>query len=177
MSNDAPGEAVTALARRLELGRFERRVRRRPGLPGAFFCCVLLIVALNFLNNGPYNALTVTGMTLALLSITAWVYVWFRRTRGGLYVFNGGFVDAAGRRLVGVPWADVVSISTEETSYTLNSLPAGTTLHYTLKLRRPPRPDTVDWTLNTTYADVDQLASLISRRAGVPINTVSKPSP
>ncbi|SCG65366.1 hypothetical protein GA0070609_4045 [Micromonospora echinaurantiaca] len=116
-------------------------------------------------------------MALVLLSIAAWVYVWFRRTRGGLYVFNGGFVYAAGRRLVGVRWADVVSISTEQTAYTLNSLPAGTTLHYTLKLRCPPRPDTVDWTLNTTYADVDQLASLISRRAGVPINTVSKPSP
>lgn len=175
MSIDTPSEAVAALARRLELGRFERRVLRRPGLPGIGFCCVLLIVTANFLVNGPYNALTLTGMTLALLSVAAWVYVWFRRTRGGLYVFTGGFVDAAGRRLVGVQWADVMSISTEETSYAVNSLPAGTTLHYTLKLRRPPRPETVDWTLNTTYADVDQLAGLISRRTGVPITTVSPP--
>lgn len=175
MSIDAPGEAVSALAQRLELGRFERRVLRRPGVPGLVFCCVLLIVTANFLANGPYNALTVTGMTLALFSVTAWVYVWFRRTRGGLYVFTGGFVDAAGRRLVGARWADVVSISAEETSYAVNSLPAGTTLHYTLKLRRPSRPETVDWTLTTTYADVAHLAGMISRRAGVPIKTVSPP--
>lgn len=174
MSIDAPGEAVSALAQRLELGRFEQRVLRRPGIPGALSCFVLLIVALNFYYNDPHNAVTYTGMTLPLLIIATWMYVWFRRTRGGLYIFAGGFVDAAGWRRVGVPWADVVSISTETTSYSVNLLPVGTTRNYTLQLRFPARATTLEWTLNTTYDDVDSVASLISRRAGVPI-TFSAP--
>ena len=176
MSIDTPTEAVAALAQRLELGRFTWWVFRRPGLPGALLCTVLLIVVLSLLD-GPYNALTGTVMTLALLIIATWMYVWFRRTRGGLYVFDGGFVDAAGQRLIGARWADVVSISAEETRYTVNFIPAGTTLHYTLKLRLQPRAETVEWTLNTTYINVDQVVRFISDNAGVPIRPASPSRP
>jgi hypothetical protein len=172
MSIDTPTEAVSALAQRLELGRFKWWVSRRPGLPGAVLCTVLLIVVLSLID-GPYNALTSTVMTLALLIIATWMYVWFRRTRGGLYVFDGGFVDAAGQRLIGVRWADVMSISAEETRYSVNLIPVGMTLHYTLKLRLQPRAETVEWFLNTTYANVDEVVRLISHRAGVPIRPAS----
>jgi hypothetical protein len=162
------------VARRLELGRFESRVFRRPGLPGAFLCAVLLIVVLSFLD-GPYNAVAAAVATPALLIIATWIYVWFRRTRGGLYFFAGGFVDAAGQRLIGVRWVDVVSISAEETYYSVNLIPTGRTLHYTLKLRLQPRGEAAEWTLNTTYANVDKVARLISRRAGVPIHPAGSP--
>ncbi|HEY1175201.1 MAG TPA: DUF6585 family protein [Phytomonospora sp.] len=175
MSSQNPPERVAAKARELELGAFERRVRRRPGLPGAVVCLVLLCVGGNFLRNGPHNALVVTGLALAALIVLWWGYLWIRRVNGGLYLFKGGFVDAAGLRLMAVTWAEVTAVTTDSTRYSVNSLPVGTTLHYKVMVRRATRDWVDTWELNTTYEDVSEIGFLIARRAGVEVEYTKEP--
>ncbi|MDX2391063.1 MULTISPECIES: hypothetical protein [unclassified Streptomyces] len=106
---ETPASRVLAAAARENLGEFERRVRRRPGLGGAAVCLVILVIVVNFLFNGPESAWGRGVVTVGLLIVTSWGYVWFQRVRGGLYLFSEGFVDTAGRRVVSVAWSEIRS--------------------------------------------------------------------
>lgn len=175
MPTESPPPRVAAEAAALEFGAFERRSRRRPGIPGVVVCVAMICVGGNFLRNGPHNALVVTGLILAALIILWWAYLWIRRTGGGLYVFAGGFIDAAGLRLISVAWSDISAVKTSSTRYSLNLLPIGTTLHYTIVYREGDRDFDQEWELNTTYADVTEIGTLIAERAGVTIQYVQEP--
>ncbi|MEV0647607.1 hypothetical protein AB0I28_20300 [Phytomonospora sp. NPDC050363] len=173
MSNHTPSKAVLEKARELDLGPLERRMRRRPGMPGAFICVVLAIVGMNFVVNGPYNGFGYSVMGLIALIIVWWTYVWIRRVGGGLYIFRGGCIDAAGLRLIVVRWSDVLSIKTGETMYAVNSLPVGSSFKYAVEYRVPHNGNTAVWELNTTYPDLVDATTLISRRSGVTITANS----
>jgi hypothetical protein len=172
---DAPAPRVLARAARENLGEFERRVRRRPGLGGAAACLVILLVVMNILVNRVENVWGRSVAVVGLLIVITWVYVWFHRVRGGLYLFSEGFVDAAGRRVVSVAWSEIRSIEGEKTQFAIGSLPAGSAFAYEVAFSpRVPGHD-VAWRLNTTYSDVHGLAGLISRRSGVPVTGLTDP--
>lgn len=176
MSADTPPERVLVRARELELGAFESRVRRRPGVPGAVVCVALLILGCNFIQNGPHNLGITIGLVAGGLVVVGWAWVWFRRVRGGLYLFEGGFVDAAGIRLTSAKWADVKGVKAEGTDYYVGPVPSGRIRHFKLDLSIPPYPHIPsEWELNTTYEDVAGLAALIARRAGVEVEYVKAP--
>lgn len=123
------GPAGRALQRE-DLGEFEERVHRRPGIGGALACLVILIVVVNFVVNGPANIWGRGVVAAGLLIVATWAYVWFRRVNGGLYLFSGGFVDAAGRRLVAVRWTEIRSVTAQMTQFVLVDIPVGGTLAY-----------------------------------------------
>lgn len=172
---ETPAPRVVARAARENLGEFEQRVRRRPGLGGAAACLVILVVVMNFLVNGPENiwgrAVVVTG----LLIVTLWGYVWFHRVRGGLYLFSEGFVDAAGRRMVSVAWSEIRSIEADETQFAINSLPAGSAFAYEVAITSRVTGHQAVWRFNTTYVGVHELTEHISRRSRVPITGLTDP--
>jgi hypothetical protein len=167
---DTPPPRVLDRASRQGLGEFEQRVRRRPGLGGALACLVILIVVMNFLVNGPENVWGRSVVVVGLLIVITWGYVWFHRTRGGLYLFSDGFIDAAGRRVIAVAWSKIQSIKGQKTQFAIGSLPAGSAFAYDVKFGRG-----AVWTFNTTYGDVHELAGLISRRSGVPVTGLTDP--
>ncbi|CAM5279956.1 hypothetical protein SAVIM338S_00122 [Streptomyces avidinii] len=168
-SSETPAPRVLARAARENLGGFEQRVRRRPGLGGAAACLVILVVVMNFLVNGPENIWGRGVVVVGLLSVTSWGYVWSQRMRGGLYLFSEGFVDAAGRRLVSVAWSEIRSIEGEKTQFAIGSLPAGSASVYEVAFTARVTGREAVWRLNTTYMGVRELARHISRRSSVPI--------
>ncbi len=172
---DTPAPRVLSRADRENLGEFERRVRRRPGFGGALACLVILIVVMNFLVNGPRNFWGLAVVVVGPLIVVTWGYVWFQRTRGGLYLFSEGFVDAAGRRVVVVAWPEVRSIKGEKTQFAVGSLPAGSAFAYEVAFTARVTGHDVVWRLNTTYGDVGELVGLISRRSGVPVTSPTDP--
>ena len=176
-STDTPAPRVLARAAHENLGEFERRVRRRPGLGGAAACLVTLVVAMNFLVNGPENLWGRGVVVVGLLIVTTWGYVWFQRVRGGLYVFSGGFVDAAGRRVFSVAWSQIRSIQGQGTLFAVGSLPAGSAFAYEVAFTSRVTGLEAVWRFNTTYIDVPEVAGLISRRSGVPVTGLTEPSP
>ncbi len=174
-STDMPTPRVLARAARENLGEFERRVRRRPGLGGAAACLVILIVVMNFLVNGPENVWGRGVVVVGLLIVLTWGYVWFQRMRGGLYLFSDGFVDAAGRRVVSVAWSEIRSIEGEHTQFAVNSLPAGSVFAYEVAFTARGSGLEAAWRFNTTYSDVGEFVGLISRRSGVPVTGLTDP--
>ncbi|MFH8533914.1 hypothetical protein ACH4GE_36515 [Streptomyces tendae] len=172
---ETPAPRVLARAARENLGEFEQRVRRRPGLGGAAACLVVLLVVMNLLVNRVENVWGRGIEAVGLLSIVLWSYVWFHRVRGGLYLFSEGFVDAAGRRLVSVAWAEVRSIKGQTTQFVIGSLPVGRAFAYEVGFTARMTDYEPVWTLNTTYRDAHGLAQLISRRSGVPITGLTSP--
>ncbi|GAA0623731.1 hypothetical protein HPO96_33640 [Kribbella sandramycini] len=171
---DQPPLRVLRLAERDHLGRYERRFRRHVGIGGALACLVILIVVLNLLVNGPDNLWGRAAVATGFLIILLWAYSWFNRTRGGLYLFADGFVDAAGRRVVSIPFAGIHSIKAEKTQFAVGSLPAGSNLAYEIAFTFTTGGQAV-WRLNTTYADLPLLTTLISRRSGVPLTGYRDP--
>ncbi|KUN53478.1 hypothetical protein AQJ46_50300 [Streptomyces canus] len=174
-ATDTPAPRVLARAARENLGEFEQRVRRRPGLGGAAACLVILVVVLNFLVNGPDNVWGRGVVVVGLLTVATWGYVWFRRVRGGLYLFSEGFVDAAGRRVVSVAWSRIRSIEGQKTQFAIGSLPAGSAFAYEVAFTSQVADHEPVWRFNTTYSDVRGLARLISRRSGVPVTGLTDP--
>ncbi|WP_369174987.1 hypothetical protein AB5J49_47050 [Streptomyces sp. R28] len=172
---DTPAPRVLARAARKNLGEFEARVRRRPGLGGAAACLVTLIVVMNFLANGPANVWGRGVVVVGLLIVITWGYIWFQRMRGGLYLFSEGFVDAAGRRMVSVAWSEIGSIEGQRTQFALGSLPAGSAFVYEVAITSRVTGREAVWRFNTTYSDVRELAGLISRRSGVPVTGLADP--
>ncbi|MFI8345605.1 hypothetical protein ACIF8W_36885 [Streptomyces sp. NPDC085639] len=172
---DTPGLRVLARAARANLCEFEHRVRRRPGLGGAAACLVILVVVMNFLVNGPENVWGRGVVVVGLLIVITWGYVWFQRMRGGLYLFSGGFVDAAGRRVVSVAWSEIRSIEGEKTQFAIGSLPVGSAFAYEVAFTARVTGREAVWRFNTTYSDVGGLAELISRRSGVPVTGLTDP--
>ncbi|MFE7647510.1 hypothetical protein [Streptomyces phaeoluteigriseus] len=172
---DMPAPRVLARAAREDFGEFEQRVRRRPGLGGAAACLVILVVVMNFLVNGPENVWGRGVVVVGLLIVITWGYVWFQRTRGGLYLFSAGFVDAAGRRVVSVAWSEIRSIEGEKTQFAIGSLPAGSAFAYEVAFTARMTGHEAVWRFNTTYSDVRELAGLISRRSGVPVTGLTDP--
>lgn len=172
---DTPAPRVLALAARKNLGEFERRVRRRPGLGGALACLVILIVVMNLLANGPENVWGRGIVVVGLLIVVTWGYVWTRRTRGGLYLFSEGFVDAAGKRMVAMAWSQVRSIEGQKTQFAIGSLPTGSAFAYEVAFTSRVPDNNVVWRFNTTYSNVRELARLISRRSGVPVTGLTDP--
>lgn len=172
---DTPAPRVLDRAVREDLGAFERRVRRRPGLGGALACLVILIVVMNFLVNGPENFWGRGVVVVGLLIVATWAYVWFQRVRGGLYLFSNGFVDAAGRRMFVLTWPEIRSIEGQKTQFALGSLPAGSAFVYEVGFTARATGREAVWRLNSTYIDVRGLAELISRRSGVPVTGVTDP--
>lgn len=174
-SEEAPPARVLERARADELGEFERRMRRRPGIGGALACLVILVVWGNFVINGPDNfwgrAVVVAGPLIILI----WCYVWFRRVRGGLFLFSGGFIDAAGRRLIAVPWSHVQSITGQKTQFAIGALPAGSAFGFEVGFTGRETGSKALWTFNTTYGDVRGLAEVISARSGVPVTGITDP--
>lgn len=166
---DTPAPRVLDRAAREGFGEFERRVRRRPGFGGALACLVILIVVMNFVVNGPANLWGRGVVVVGLLIVVTWGYVWFNRVRGGLYLFTGGCVDAAGRRLVVVTWSSIRSIEGQRTQFVIGSLPAGSAFVYEVTFTGRIPGSEGQWRLNTTYSDVDELARLLSQRSGVPV--------
>ncbi|QUC58699.1 hypothetical protein IOD14_18845 [Streptomyces sp. A2-16] len=174
-TTDAPAPRVLARAADENFGEFEQRVRRRPGLGGAAACLVILVVVMNFLANGLDSVWSRSVVVVGLLIVITWGYVWFRRVRGGLYLFSEGFVDAAGRRVVSVAWSQIRSIEGQKTQFAIGSLPAGSAFAYEVAFTSRVGDHEVVWRLNTTYSDVMGLAKLISRRAGVPVTGLTNP--
>ncbi|MBB5953435.1 hypothetical protein FHS29_000005 [Saccharothrix tamanrassetensis] len=172
---DTPAPRVLARAARENLGGFERRVRRRPGLGGALACLVILVVVMNFVVNGPENVWGRGVVVVGLLIVITWGYVWFQRVRGGLYLFSEGFVDAAGRRVVAVAWSEIRSIEGQNTQFAIGSLPAGNAFAYEVAFTARETGQEAAWRFNTTYDDVRGLAGLISRRSGVPVSGLTDP--
>ncbi|MEU0999971.1 hypothetical protein [Streptomyces tibetensis] len=172
---DAPAPRVLACAARNNLGDFEQRVRRRPGLGGAAACLVIGIVVMNFVANGPSNLWGRGVVVVGLLIIITWVYVWFQRMRGGLYLFSEGFVDAAGRRVISVAWSEIRSIEGQRTQFAIGSLPAGSAFAYEVAFTSRVTGYEPVWRFNTTYSGVRELAGLISRRSGVPVTGLTDP--
>ena len=172
---DTPALRVLDRAARANLGEFEQRVRRRPGLGGAAACLVILVVVMNFLVNGPENVWGRGVVVVGLLIVIIWGYVWFQRMRGGLYIFAEGFVDAAGRRVVSVAWPEIRSIEGETTQFAIGSLPAGSAFAYEVAFTARATGREAVWRFNTTYSDVGGLAELISRRSGVPVTGRTDP--
>jgi hypothetical protein len=172
---ETPARRVLVRAARENLGEFERRVRRRPGLGGATACLVILVVVMNFLASGPDNGWGHSVVAGGLLIIVAWGYVWFQRTRGGCHVFSKGFVDAAGRRLISASWSEIRSIEGETTQFVIGSLPVGTAFVYNVTIRSRVTGHNTEWGFNTTYNDVFALVELFSRRSGVPV--IGRPDP
>ncbi|MFE5502730.1 hypothetical protein ACFQ73_09220 [Amycolatopsis japonica] len=170
-----PAPRVRDRAARENLGAFERRVERRPGIGGALGCLVIIVVVLNFLVNGPENLWGRGVVAVGLLIVATWGYVWFHRVRGGLYLFSGGFADAAGRRVIVVAWSEIRSIEGEKTQFAVGSLPAGSAFAYEIGMIAPRTGHKIVWRLNTTYTDVHQLAREISRRSGVPVTGITDP--
>ncbi|MEU2450748.1 hypothetical protein ABZ605_11880 [Streptomyces sp. NPDC012765] len=173
--SDTPALRVLARAARANLGEFEHRVRRRPGLGGAAACLVILVVVMNFLVNGPENVWGRGVVVVGLLIVITWGYVWFQRMRGGLYLFSEGFVDAAGRRVVSVAWSEIRSIEGEKTQFAIGSLPVGSAFAYEVAFTARVTGHEAVWRFNTTYSDVGGLAGLISRRSGVPVTGLTDP--
>ncbi|MFJ4623677.1 hypothetical protein [Streptomyces sp. NPDC088812] len=172
---DTPTPRVLARAARDDLGEFERRVRRRPGLGGAAACLVLLIVVMNFVVNGPANVWGRGVVVVGLLIVLTWGYVRVQPTRGGLYLFSEGFVDAAGRRVVSVAWSEIRSIEGQGTQFAIGSLPAGSAFAYEVAFTSRLTGHDAEWWFNTTYSDIRELAELISRRSGVPVTGLTDP--
>ncbi|MFJ3840421.1 hypothetical protein ACIPY6_33610 [Streptomyces sp. NPDC090054] len=172
---ETPASRVLAHAARENLGEFERRVRRRPGLGGAAVCLVILVVVVNFLFNGPENAWGRGVVTVGLLIVTSWGYVWFQRVRGGLYLFSEGFVDTAGRRVVSVAWSEIRSIEGEKTQFAINSLPAGSVVAYEVAFTARVTGREAVWRFNSTYVGVRELTRHISRRSSVPVSGLTDP--
>ncbi|MFE2219781.1 hypothetical protein ACFW93_48810 [Streptomyces canus] len=172
---DTPAPRVLARAARENLGEFEQRVRRRPGLGGAAACLVILVVVMNFLANGPDNVWGHGVVVVGLLIVATWGYVWFQRVRGGLYLFSEGFVDAAGRRVVSVAWSKIRSIEGQKTQFAIGSLPAGSAFAYEVAFTSRVADHEAVWRFNTTYGDIRGLARLISRRSGVPVTGLTDP--
>ncbi|MEV6784767.1 DUF6585 family protein [Streptomyces sp. NPDC051098] len=173
--NEMPAPRVLARAARENLGEFEQRVRRRPGLGGAAACLVIVIVVVNLLVNRVENVWGRSVGVVGLLIVVLWGYVWFQRVRGGLYLFSEGFVDAAGRRVVSVAWSQIRSIEGQMTQFAIGSLPAGSAFAYEVAFTGRVTDYEAAWTLNTTYGDVHELAGLISRRSGVPVTGLTDP--
>ncbi|MEU6768078.1 hypothetical protein ABZ916_36920 [Streptomyces sp. NPDC046853] len=172
---DTPAPRVLARAARDDLGEFKQRVGRRPGLGGAAACLVILVVVMNFLVNGPENVWGRGVVVVGLLIVITWGYVWFQRTRGGLYLFSEGFVDAAGRRVISVAWSDIRSIEGQKTQFAIGSLPAGSAFVYEVAFMGRATGHTVVWRFNTTYSNVGELTELISQRSGVPVTGLTDP--
>ncbi|MER7666418.1 hypothetical protein [Streptomyces sp. NPDC096193] len=172
---DTPAPRVLARAARDNLGEFEQRVCRRPGLGGAAACLVILVVVMNFVVNGPENVWGRGVVVVGLLIVILWGYVWFNRVRGGLYLFSEGFVDAAGRRVVSVAWSEIRSIEGEETLFAMGSLPVGSAFVYEVAFTARVTGHEAVWRFNTTYGDVHELAGLISRRSGVAVTGLTDP--
>lgn len=172
---DTPAPRVLVRAARENLGEFEQRVRRRPGIGGALACLVILVVVVNFLVNGPENIWGRSVVVVGLLIVITWCYVWFQRTRGGLYLFSDGFVDSAGRRVVVVAWSEIRSIEGQKTQFALGSLPAGSAFVYEVAFTGRRTGREAVWRFNTTYSGVRELAGLISRRSGVLVSGLTDP--
>jgi hypothetical protein len=172
---DTPAPRVLACAARKNVGDFEQRVRRRPGLGGALACLVILVVVMNFLVNGPENVWGCGVVVIGLLIVITWGYVWFQRMRGGLYLFSEGFIDAAGRRVVVVTWPEIRSIEGQTTRFALGSLPAGSAFAYEVEFTARATGRKAVWRFNTTYSGVRELAGVISRRSGVPVTDLTDP--
>lgn len=172
---DTPAPRVLARAGREDLGEFEQRVRRRPGLGGAAACLVILVVVMNFSVNGPDNFWGRGVVVVGLLTVATWGYVWFHRMRGGLYLFSDGFVDGAGRRVIVVAWSDIRSIEGRKTQFATGSLPVGSALAYEVAFTARVTGREAVWGLTTTYGDVTELAGLISRRSGVAVTGPTDP--
>lgn len=172
---DAPPPRVLARAAQANLGEFERRVRRRPGVGGALACLVILVVVMNFVVNGPENVWGRGVVVVGLLVVATWGYVWFHRTRGGLYLFSGGFVDAAGRRVFALAWSEIRSIKGQMTQFAIGSLPTGSAFSYEVAFKSRVTGREGVWTFNTTYYEAHQLAARISRRSGVPVTGLTDP--
>lgn len=170
-----PQRTVLDEAARHGLGPFVSSTSRRPGVPGALICLALLIVGANFAVNGPYNAFGWTVMGTAVAVPALWAYVWARRVYGGLYVFQNGMIDRAGRRSFVLAWTDVVAVTVADTGYAIGGLPVGSSTRYTIAYRLADRPAVVHWYLNGTYAGVDALAADIARRAGVAVTRETAP--
>jgi hypothetical protein len=172
---DTPAPRVVVRAARDNLGEFERRVRRRPGLGGALACAVILVVVANFLANGPETVWGHGVVVVGTLIVVTWGYVWVQRTRGGLYLFSEGFADAAGRRVVSVAWPEIRSIKGDKTQFAIGSLPAGSAFAYEIAFTAQVTGHEAVWRLNTTYDNVRELAALISRRSDVPVTGPTDP--
>lgn len=172
---DRPVPRVLDRAGRADLGAFKERIRRRPGFGGAIACLVILIVVMNFLVNGPEGIWARGAEVVGLLIVITWCYVWFRRVRGGLYLFSGGFVDVAGRRVIVVAWNEIRSIEEKATHFAIGSLPVGSASAYDVGFTVRATGFEGAWTFNTTYSEVHKLAYLISRRSGVPVALVRDP--
>ncbi len=178
-STVTPPPRVLDCAARGGFGEFQQRVRRRPGIVGAALCLVILIVVENFLANGLKNGWDRGAVVLGLLIFALWGYIWFKRVRGGLYLFSEGFIDAAGRRVVDVRWSQIRSIEGQGTQYLIGPFPVGRTFAYCVGTvwQIPGSKSDFEgmWRLNTTYVNVIGLAELISRRSGVPVTGVTNP--
>jgi hypothetical protein len=175
MPTDTPPPRVLDRAAHAGLGKFQQRVRRRPGIGGATACCAILIVIINLAVHVPKDGWARGLGVLGLLIIITWGYVWFHRTRGGLYMFSQGFIDAAGRRLIVVEWSQIRSVKGQKTQFLIGSFPVGSAFTYEVGYVARASDLNVVRPLNTTYADIHSLARLIARRSGVPVTGITDP--
>lgn len=146
---------LQATAAEHALGGFLHRYRRRPGVVGTFFAFAPLAGAL---------ALGIReGDLIGALAITLFVwpplFLWWcvstrRRLDGGLYVFEGGFADVHGRKVLhAITWPEVRSVQYSTRSLWTGLIPVARSARCVIELRDGGRIE-----LDGSYRTLHRLA-------------------
>lgn len=138
-------------------------------------CLVILVVVMNLIHSEVDNFWGRSAEVVGPLIIVIWIYVWFKRVRGGLYLFSEGFVDVAGGRVVSVAWSEITSIEAEVWYFSISLIPIGVSSAYKVAFTERKTGHHNEWTLNTTYYNVHELAKLMSKRSRIPVTGNTNP--
>jgi len=154
---------LQATAAERDLGDCLRRYRRRPGAIGTFFAFAPLAGALALgLREGD-----MTGALAVVLFVWPPLFLWWcvstrRRLDGGLYVFDGGFADVHGRKvLFAITWREVRSVKYRTYSLWAGMIPVLYATQCVIELR-----DFHKIELNSSYRTLARLAEDLHVRAG-----------
>ncbi|RSN36245.1 hypothetical protein DL990_08965 [Amycolatopsis sp. WAC 01416] len=146
---------LKATAAERDLGDCLRRYRRRPGAIGTFFAFAPLAgaLALGIREGDTTGALAVVLFVWTPLFL-CWCISTRRRLDGGLYVFDGGFADVHGRKvLFAITWPEVRSVEYETRSLWAGLIPVAATTNCVIELRNCHRIE-----LNGSYRKLKRLA-------------------
>ncbi|MEU8418180.1 hypothetical protein AB0C24_35745 [Amycolatopsis japonica] len=128
---------LQAKAAEHDLGGFLHRYRRRPGIVGTFFAFAPLAGALVLgIREGD-----LTGTLAITLFVWPPLFLWWcvstrRRIDGGLYVFEGGFADVHGRKVLhAITWPEVRSVQYSTRSLWTGLIPVARSARCVIELR------------------------------------------
>ncbi|MEU9690884.1 hypothetical protein [Amycolatopsis japonica] len=146
---------LQATAAEHDLGGFLHRYRRRPGIVGTFFAFAPLAGALALgIREGD-----LTGALAITLFVWPPLFLWWcvstrRRLDGGLYVFEGGFADVHGRKVLhAITWPEVRSVQYSTRSLWTGLIPVARSARCVIELRDGGRIE-----LDGSYRTLHRLA-------------------